>query len=62
MRRDQISKHFDYRWLFTSMHLHHYISYRYDEGSTNQLKDGWESEGGVMVFSPGDDAIGFLFG
>ena len=27
----------------------------------DQLKDDWESEDGVMVFSPGDDAMGFLF-
>ena len=26
-----------------------------------KLKDDWESEDGVMVFSPGDDAMGFLF-
>ena len=25
-----------------------------------KLKDDWESEDGVMVFSPGDDAMGFL--
>ena len=41
------------------MHLHQCISYRYDDGSTNQLKDDWESEDGVMVFSPGDDAMCF---
>ena len=35
--------------------------YRYDDGSTDQLKDDWESEDGVMVFSPGDDVMGFLF-
>ena len=28
----------------------------------DQVKDKWESEDGVMVFSPGDDAMGFLFG
>ena len=39
----------------------HCISYRYDDGSTDQLKDDWESKDGVMVFSPGDDAMGFLF-
>ena len=39
----------------------HCISYRYDDGSTDQLKDDWESEDGVMVFSPGDDAMGLLF-
>ena len=41
------------------MHLHQCISYRYDDGSKDQLKDNWESEDGVMVFSPGDDAIVF---
>ena len=61
MRRDQISKHFGCHWLFTSMHLHQCISYRYDDGSTDQLKDDWESKDGVMVFSLGDDAMGFLF-
>ena len=61
MRRDRISKRFGSRWLFTSMHLHQCITYRYDDGSTDQLKDDWESEDGVMVFSPGDDAMGFLF-
>ena len=61
MRRNQISKHFGCCRLFTSMHLHQCISYRYDDGSTDQLKDDWESEDGVMVFSPGDDAMGFLF-
>jgi len=25
------------------------------------LKDDWESKDGVMVFSLGDDAMGFLF-
>ena len=45
----------------TSMHLHQCISYRYDDGSTDQLKDDWESEDGVLVFSLGDDAMGFLF-
>ena len=48
-------------WLFTSMHLHQCISYRYDDGSADQLKDDWESEDGVLVLSPGDDAMGFLF-
>ena len=43
------------------MHLHQYISYKYDDGSTDQLKDDWESKDGVMVISLGDDAIGFLF-
>ena len=43
------------------MHLHQCISYRYDDGSTDQLKDDWESEDGVLVSSPGDDAMGFLF-
>ena len=41
------------------MHLHQCISYRYDDGSMDQLKDDWESKNGVMVFSPGDDAMGF---
>ena len=27
----------------------------------DQLKDDWECEDGVMVFSPIDDAMGFLF-
>ena len=61
MRRDRISKHFGYHWLFTSKHLHQCISYRYDDGSIDQLKDDWESQDGVMVFSPGDDAMSFLF-
>ena len=61
MRHDWISKRFGCHWLFTYMHLHKCISYRYDDGSTDQLKDDWESEDGVMVFSPGDDAMGFLF-
>ena len=39
----------------------HCISYRYDDGSTYQVKDEWESTDDVMVFSPGDDAMGFLF-
>ena len=43
------------------MHLYQCISYRYDDGSTDQLKGDCESEDGVMVFSPGDDAMGFLF-
>ena len=59
--RDRISKRFGYRWLFTSMHLHQCISYRYDDGSTDQVKDEWESADGVMVFSLEDDAMGFLF-
>ena len=37
----------------------HCISYRYDDGSTDQLKDDWEPEDGVRAFSPGDDAMGF---
>ena len=41
------------------MHLHQCISYRYNDGSTDQLKDDWESEDGVMVFSLGDDAMDF---
>ena len=45
----------------TSMHLHQCISYRYDDGLTDQLKDDWEFKDGVMVFSPEDDAMGFLF-
>ena len=61
MRHDRISKRFGCHWLFTSMHLHQCITYRYDDGSTDQLKDDWESEDGVMVFSLGDDAMGFLF-
>ena len=61
MRHDRVSKYFGCHWLFTSMHLHQCISYRYDDGSTDQLNDDWESEDGVMVFSPGDDAMGFLF-
>ena len=61
MRRDRGSKCFGRRRLFTSRHLHQCISYRYDDGSTDQLKDDWESKDGVMVFSPGDDAMGFLF-
>ena len=40
------------------MHLHQCISYRYNDGSTDQLKDDWESEDGVMVFSLGDEATG----
>ena len=36
------------------------MSYRYDDGSTVLSKDDWESEDGVMAFSPGDDAMGFL--
>ena len=43
------------------MDLHQCISYRYDDGSMDQLKDDWESKDGVMVFSSGDDAMGFLF-
>ena len=61
MRRDRVSKRFVSGRLFTSMHLHQCISYRYDDGSTDQLKDDWESEDGVMVFFLGDDAMGFLF-
>ena len=38
------------------MHLHQCISYRYDDRSTDQLKDDWKSKDGVMVFSLGDDA------
>ena len=61
MRHDRVSKHFGCHRLFTSMYLHQCISYRYDDGSTDQLKDDWESKDGVMVFSPGDDAMVFLF-
>ena len=43
------------------MHLHQCISYRNSDGAMDQLKDDWEYEDGVMVFSLGDDAIGFLF-
>ena len=45
-----------YIYAFASMHI-----YRYDDGSMDQLKDDWESKDGVMVFSPGDDVMGFLF-
>ena len=41
------------------MHCIACISYRYDDGSTDQLKDDWEFEDGVRVFSLGDDAMGF---
>ena len=61
MRCNRISKHFGCRRLFTSMHLHQCISYRHDDRATDQLKDDWESEDGIMVFSPGDDAMGILF-
>ena len=61
MGHDHIFKRFGSCWLFTSMHLHQCISYRYDDGSTDQLKDDWGSEDGVMVFSLGGDAMGFLF-
>ena len=37
------------------------MSYRCDDGSADLSKDDWESEDDVMVFSPGDDAMGFLF-
>ena len=43
------------------MHFHQCISYRYDDGAMDQLKDDWEYEDGVMVFSLGDDAMGLLF-
>ena len=59
MRRDRISKRFGYRWLFTSVHCIACISYRYDDGSTDRSNDDWESENGVRVFFPGDDAMGF---
>ena len=61
MRPDRVSKHFGCRWLFTFMQLHQCILYRYNDRSMDQLKDDWESEDGVMVFSLGDDAMGFLF-
>ena len=61
MRRNRISKYFGCRRLFTSMHLHQCISYRYDDASMDQLKDDWESKDSVMIFSPGDDIMGFLF-
>ena len=51
----------DCSWLITSLHCIACISYRYDDGSTDWSKDDWESENGVMVFSPGDNAMGFLF-
>jgi hypothetical protein len=41
------------------MHLHRCIPYRYDDGATDQLKDDWESEDGVRVFSPEDEAMSF---
>ena len=50
----------DCSWLITSLHCIACISYRYDDGSTDRSKDDWESEDGVMVFSPGGDAMGFL--
>ena len=40
--------------------LHRMISYRYDDGSTDRLKDNWESEDVVMIFSLGADTMGFL--
>ena len=49
----------DCSWLITSLHCTACISYRYDDGLTDRSKDDWESEDGVMVFSPEDDAIGF---
>ena len=61
MRHDRISNYFGYRRLFISMYLHQCIPYRYDDESMDQLKDDWESEDGVMIFSQGDDAMGFLF-
>ena len=48
MRHDRVSKYFGCHWLFTSMHLHQCISYRYDDGSTDQLKDDWESTYGIL--------------
>ena len=41
------------------IHILHCISFRNDDGSTDQLKDAWESEDVVMVFSPEDDAMVF---
>ena len=38
----------------------HCISYRYDDGQTDQLNNDWEFKDGVMVFSLGDDAMDFL--
>ena len=61
MRRDRISKRFGCRRLFISLHCIACISYRYDDGSTDRSKDDWESEDGVMIFSPGEDAMGLLF-
>ena len=40
-------------------YLHQCISYRYDDGSIDQLRDNLESEDGVVVFFPGDDAMVF---
>ena len=48
-------------WLITACIASHCISYRYDDGSTDQLEDDWESEDGVTIFSPRDDTMGFLF-
>ena len=42
------------------MHLHQCILYRYDDGSMDKLKDDWESEDGVMIFSLGDGVMGLL--
>ena len=36
------------------------MPHRYDDESTDQLKEDWKSEDDVMVFSAGDDAMGFL--
>ena len=36
------------------MHLHQCISFRYDDGSMDQVKDDWKSEDGVMIFYPED--------
>ena len=41
-----------------SLHLHRIASHI--GMMMDQLKDDCESEDGVMVFSPGDDAMGFL--
>ena len=57
MRRDRISKRFGCRGY---LHLCIYINAYHIGMMMDQLKDDWESEDDVMVFSPGDDAMGFL--
>ena len=42
------------------MRLHQCILYMYDDGSTDQLKDDYESEDDIMVFFLVDNAMGFL--